>query len=346
MNSKVFPIGLSVAIAALATACGGGEPTQPPTSSDTAPAPEVAASSLSGDVLADGSSTVGPVTIAASESYKTVAPDVNVSVGTSGSGGGFKKFCVGETDISNASRPIKRTEIDVCTENGIEFVEIPVAFDGLALVTSKENDFAQCLTTEQLNFIWNADAEGEVTSWADLEGADFPDEEFDLYAPGVDSGTFDYFNEAILGEDDIRADFSPSEDDNVIVKGVSGSSGGLGFFGLAFYEENKEILNVLGVDGGNGCVVPSTETVENGTYVPLARPLFIYVNVASAAEKPQVAAFVDYYLENAADLSSKVGYIGLPEEVYATISTHWESRSTGSNYQDVTPGTPIGDLFE
>ncbi|MGK7909587.1 MAG: PstS family phosphate ABC transporter substrate-binding protein [Synechococcus sp.] len=305
----------------------------------------VAAQDLSGDVLADGSSTVGPVTIAASETYKAVQPDVNVSVGTSGSGGGFKKFCVGETDISNASRPIKQTEIDVCAENGIEFVEIPVAFDGLAVVTSKDNDFAQCLTTEQLNYIWNADAEGEVTSWADVEGADFPDVEFDLYAPGVDSGTFDYFNEAILDEDDIRADFFPSEDDNVIVSGVSGSPGGLGFFGLAFYEENREILNVLGVDGGDGCVVPSTETVENGTYVPLARPLFIYVNVASAAEKPQVAAFVDFYIENAADLSAKVGYIGLPESAYAAITEHWESRGTGSNFQDVAPGTPIGELF-
>ena len=345
MNSKVVPIGMSIALAAVITACGG-EPSQPAGRSDTAPAPEDAGASLSGDVLADGSSTVGPVTIAASESYKAVEANVNVSVGTSGSGGGFKKFCVGEIDISNASRPIKPEEIDVCTENGIEFVELPVAFDGLAVVTSKENDFAQCLTTDQLNFIWNADAEGEVTSWADLEGADFPDEELDLYAPGVDSGTFDYFNEAILDEDDIRADFSPSEDDNVIVQGVSGSPGGLGFFGLAFYEENKDILNVLGVDGGDGCVVPSTETVENGTYIPLARPLFIYVNVSSTAEKPQVAAFVDYYLENAAELSSNVGYIGLPADAYTAISTHWESRGTGSNFQDVAPGTPIGDLFE
>ena len=306
---------------------------------------KVSAQDVSGDVLADGSSTVGPVTIAAAEGFQAAASGVNVSVGTSGSGGGFTKFCVGETDISNASRPIKESEMETCAANGIEFVEIPVAFDGLAVVTSKDNDFAQCLTTEQLNYIWNADAEGTVNSWADIEGADFPDVPFALFAPGVDSGTFDYFNEAILDEDDIRADFTPSEDDNVIVTGVAGSEGGLGFFGLAFYEENKDILNVVGIDGGDGCVIPSTATVEDGTYAPLARPLFIYVNVASAEEKPQVAAFVDYYLENAADLSSSVGYIGLPADAYSSITEYWESRGTGSNFQDVAPGTPIGELF-
>ncbi|MGK7910176.1 MAG: PstS family phosphate ABC transporter substrate-binding protein [Synechococcus sp.] len=306
---------------------------------------KVSAQDVSGDVLADGSSTVGPVTIAAAEAFQAVASDVNVSVGTSGSGGGFTKFCVGETDISNASRPIKDSEMEECAANGIEFVEIPVAFDGLAVVTSKDNDFAQCLTTEQLNYIWNADAEGAVTSWADVEGADYPDVPFELFAPGVDSGTFDYFSEAILDEDDIRADFTPSEDDNVIVTGVAGSEGGLGFFGLAFYEENKDILNVVAVDGGDGCVAPSTETVENGTYAPLARPLFIYVNAAAATEKPQVAAFVDFYLENATELSTSVGYIGLPAEAYSSITDYWESRGVGSNFQDVAPGTPIGELF-
>ena len=300
MNSKISLSILALSIGAILTACGGGQPASTPGS-----APQTNANGSSGgDVLADGSSTVGPVTIAAAESFQAVEPSVNVSVGTSGSGGGFTKFCVGEIDISNASRPIKESEIETCVANGIEFVEIPVAFDGLAVVTSKDNEFAQCLTTEQLNSIWNSDAEGEVTNWEDIEGAEFPDVPLSLYAPGVDSGTFDYFNEAVLDEDDIRADFTPSEDDNVIVTGVSGNEGGLGFFGLAFYEENQGILNVLGIDGGDGCVVPSAETVENGTYNPLARPLFIYVNVASAADKPQVEAFVDYYLENAAELSA------------------------------------------
>ncbi|MGK7912549.1 MAG: PstS family phosphate ABC transporter substrate-binding protein [Synechococcus sp.] len=341
MNSNVSLSILALSLGALLTACGGSQPTS---TTDSTSSTE-SGGALSGDVLADGSSTVGPVTIAAAESFQSVESGVNVSVGTSGSGGGFTKFCVGETDISNASRPIKQSEIDACASNGIEFIEIPVAFDGLAVVTSNDNEFAQCLTTEQLNFVWNSDAEGEVNSWADIEGTGFPDVPLSLYAPGVDSGTFDYFNEAILDEDDIRADFTPSEDDNVIVTGVAGNEGGLGFFGLAFYEENKEILNVVGIDGGDGCVVPSAETVENGTYVPLARPLFIYVSMASAADKPQVAAFVDYYLENAAELSANVGYIGLPVEAYTAITDHWTSRGTGSNYQNVAPGTPIGDLF-
>ena len=300
--------------------------------------------SVSGEVLADGSSTVGPVTIAAAEGFRAAQPGVQVSVGTSGSGGGFKKFCVGETDISNASRVIKQSEIDTCAENGISFIEIPVAFDGLAVVTNKANTFAQCLSVEQLNYIWNADAEGEVTSWSQVVDSDFPSENFALFAPGVDSGTFDYFVEAILDEDDIRADFTPSEDDNVIVTGVAGSPGGLGFFGLAFFEENKDILNLVAIDGGDGCVAPSEETVANGTYAPLARPLFIYVSTA-AAERPEVQAFVDFYLENAASLSSSVGYIGLPEAAYAKITDHWTSRGTGSNFQGVAPGTPIGDLF-
>ena len=338
MNSRVSLAILALSLGAIVTACGGNQPastSQSPTDG----------SSVSGDVLADGSSTVGPVTIAAAEGFQSVESGVNVSVGTSGSGGGFKKFCGGETDISNASRPIKASEIETCASNGIEFVEIPVAFDGLAVVTSKDNDFAQCLTTEQLNFVWNADAEGTVTSWADIEGVDFPDLPLSLYAPGVDSGTFDYFNEAILDEDDIRADFTPSEDDNVIVTGVSGNEGGMGFFGLAFYEENKDILNVVGIDGGDGCIIPSAETVENGTYSPLARPLFIYVNIESAEEKPQVAAFVDYYLANAAELATNVGYIGLPVDAYTAITDHWSSRGSGSNFQDVVPGTPIGELF-
>lgn len=338
MNSRVSLAILALSLGAIVTACGGNQPA----STSQSPTDD---SSVSGDVLADGSSTVGPVTIAAAEGFQSVESGVNVSVGTSGSGGGFKKFCGGETDISNASRPIKASEIETCASNGIEFVEIPVAFDGLAVVTSKDNDFAQCLTTEQLNFVWNADAEGTVTSWADIEGVDFPDLPLSLYAPGVDSGTFDYFNEAILDEDDIRADFTPSEDDNVIVTGVSGNEGGMGFFGLAFYEENKDILNVVGIDGGDGCIIPSAETVENGTYSPLARPLFIYVNIESAEEKPQVAAFVDYYLANAAELATNVGYIGLPVDAYTAITDHWSSRGSGSNFQDVVPGTPIGELF-
>ncbi|MEO1133984.1 MAG: PstS family phosphate ABC transporter substrate-binding protein [Cyanobacteria bacterium J06639_1] len=298
---------------------------------------------LSGQVIVDGSSTVAPISIAAAENFQNQNSGVQVAVGTSGSGGGFKKFCAGETDISNASRPIKQSEIDACAENGINFVEIPVAFDGLALVTNTANDWAECLTVDELNAMWNADAEGTITDWSEVK-SDYPSEPLALYAPGTDSGTFDYFNEAILDEDDIRADFTPSEDDNVIVQGVAGSEGGFGFFGLAYYEENADKLNLVAVDGGDGCVAPSTETVENGTYVPLARPLFIYVKTTSAA-KPQVKAFVDFYLGNAADLSSSVGYIGLPAAAYDSIEGVWNGLEAGSRFQDVAPGTPIGELF-
>lgn len=333
LNGKHVLLGLSMMSLAALAACGG-------TSSESASSGD----SVSGQAIADGSSTVAPITIAAAEQFQASTPNVNISVGTSGSGGGFKKFCAGETDISNASRPIKQKEIDACAEAGIEFVELPVAFDGLAVVTNTENDWAECLTVAELNTMWNADAEGTVTNWSDVR-ADFPSEPLALYAPGTDSGTFDYFNEAILDEDDIRADFTPSEDDNVIVNGVSGGKGGMGFFGLAYFEENANILNLVEIDNGDGCIAPSTETVANGTYVPLARPLFIYVKVASA-DKPEVQNFVDFYLDNAADLAASVGYIGLPDDAYAKIEELWEARTPGSRFQDVAPGTPIGDLFE
>lgn len=294
-------------------------------------------------VVIDGSSTVTPIVIGLAEKYQAENPDQTVSVATSGSGGGFQKFCVGETDISMASRPIRQSEIDICNENGINFVELPIAFDGLAVVVGSDNTFAECLTVEELNTMWNFDAEGTVTSWSDVRG-DFPSTPLALFGPGTDSGTFDYFVEAILDEDDIRADFTPSEDDNVIVTGVSGTPGGLGFFGLAFFEANSDVLNVVAVDGGNGCVAPTTETVADGTYAPLSRPLFIYVRATSIA-KSSVASFVEYTLNDQGATAAEVGYIALPANVYETGARKIQSIETGSSFQDVEPGTPIDEIF-
>lgn len=302
------------------------------------------AQSLSGQVVIDGSSTVAPISIAASEGFSAENSGVQVPVGTSGTGGGFEKFCAGSTDISNASRPIEPDEMEKCKANGVEYVEIPIAFDALTVVTNKANDWAQCLTVEELTATWGIDAEGTVTSWDQIR-EDFPGEPLALFAPGTDSGTFDYFVEAVLDDGDIRADFTPSEDDNVIVTGVEGSPGGLGFFGFAYYEENADQLNALQIDGGNGCVSPTVETVENGTYAPLSRPLFIYVSKA-AAERPEVKAFVDYYIANAAQLATSVGYIQLPAEAYTGVTDHWNKMEVGSQFQEVAPGTPIGQMFK
>ncbi len=303
-----------------------------------------------GDVLAqdnqvvvDGSSTVAPIAIAIAERFQDENPDISVSVATSGSGGGFKKFCVGETDVSNASRPIKQSEIDTCAENGINFVELPVAFDGLAVVVGKQTDWAECLTVEQLNTMWNSEAEGEINSWDALEGG-FPGQPLTLFGPGTDSGTFDYFSEAILDEDDIRADFTPSEDDNIIVTGVAGTPGALGFFGLAYYEENADQLNVVAVDGGNGCVAPSTETVKDGTYAPLSRPLFVYVKATSLA-RPEVRSYIDFFLADKGASAAEVGYISLPEEIYERAMNRVANVVTGSVFTGVEPGTSIEEIF-
>ncbi|GAA4368869.1 PstS family phosphate ABC transporter substrate-binding protein [Agromyces bauzanensis] len=304
--------GLSATIAAAAlllTACGGQ-------SADGGGSTEGAG--LSGSVVADGSSTVAPLTEAAADLFRDVEPDVNVTVATSGSGGGFKKFCADETDISDASRPIKDEEAADCEAAGVEFTEIVIANDGLSVVVNPENDFAECLTVEQLNTIWAPEAEGTVTNWNQVDPS-FPDLPLTLFGAGTDSGTFDYFTDAINGEEGaIRADYSPSEDDNIIVQGVAGDEGAMGFLGLSYVEENPDSLKAVEVDSGAGCVAPSAETVQDGSYTPLGRPLFIYVNNASYADKPQVKAFVDFYVENEAEAAEAALVIGLTEEQKAT----------------------------
>ncbi len=268
---------------------------------------------LQGSIEIDGSSTVYPISVGIAEEFTSVHGDVRVNVGISGTGGGFKRFATGETEISNASRPIKDSEADVAKENGIEFIELMVAFDGLSVVVSKDNDFVQCLTVEELKKIWEPGS--SVNTWEQVRRG-FPAEDIELYGPDADSGTFDYFTEEILETDGaIRQDYTPSADDNVLVQGVQGSKYGLGYFGYAYYIENRDKLNVVAVDNGSGCVAPNEATINNGTYDPLSRPLFIYVNNAELA-KPHVREFVLFYLDNASEIASLVGYVALPESDY------------------------------
>lgn len=277
---------------------------------------------LSGAVNIDGSSTVFPITQAVAEEWGAVQPDVQISVGVSGTGGGFEKFCRGETDISNASRPIDpEEEAPVCEENGVEYLELPVAMDGLSVVANPENDFVDCLTVEELKTIWEPGS--EVDTWSEVRDG-FPDQPVALYGPGTDSGTFDYFTDAIVGEEGAsRSDYTASEDDNVLVQGVAGDANALGYFGFAYFEQNQDKVRAVAVDGGDGCVEPTRETIVSGEYAPLSRPIFIYVG-KDAARRPEVSAFVDFYLESVQDLVPSVGYVALPEDVVAEQRSAWE----------------------
>jgi phosphate transport system substrate-binding protein len=296
-----------MAIALVGVACGGDdEPTTDGSSPGTV--------ALSGDIRVDGSSTVGPLTEAAAEFFQEENPDVRVTVGISGTGGGFEKFCAGETDISDASRQIEPDEEEVCATAGIEWAEVQVALDGIAVVVNPENDWADSLTVEQLKTIWN---EGStIDNWNQVDPS-FPDVPLELFGPGTDSGTFDYFTDAINGEEGVsRTDYQATEDDNVAVQGVAGSKGGMAYFGLSYYEQNTDKLKVVAVDGGGGPVVPSRETVQSGDYTPLSRPLFIYPAKASL-ERPEVAAFVEFYLANADRIAEQALYVPMTAEQVA-----------------------------
>lgn len=273
------------------------------------------AEELEGAISIDGSSTVYPITEAIAEEFRVLHPKVKVTIGVSGTGGGFKKFCRMETDISDASRTIKESEKTACAEAGIEYMELPVAYDGMAVVINHENDWATSITVEELKKLWEPAAQETITKWNQIR-PEWPDKEIHLYGPGVASGTYDYFTEAIVGESGAsRGDFTASEDDNVLVHGIAGDQYALGFFGLAYYEENQDKLKLVPVDGGDGPVLPSAETVESGTYKPLSRPIFIYVS-KSAAQRKEVAEFVSFYLEVASELVQDVGYISLPAAMY------------------------------
>lgn len=307
----------------LATAGCGGDGRGDDEASDTA-ATETSAESqgLSGRIQADGSSTVGPFTTAAAERFREVEPEVQVTVGVSGTGGGFERFCRGETDLSNASRPIKDEEAKICEDAGIEYVEFQVANDALTVVVNQDNDWVDCLTVEQLNTIWEPGS--KVKSWSDVDPS-FPDEKLSLFGPGTDSGTFDYFTDVINGEEGAsRSDYSASEDDNTIVTGVSGEKGGLGYFGFSYFEENQDTLKALEIDGGDGCVAPSVENAQNGTYMPLSRPLFVYAKQESFA-KPEVEAFVQYALDNETEIAEAAQFVPLTDEQLQKATSDFEA---------------------
>lgn len=285
-------------------ACGGEEETAGGTSTE-------ANAELSGDIRIDGSSTVFPFAQAASELFNEENPDVNFSVGLSGTGGGFEKFCAGETDISDASRPIdEEDEVPVCEENDIAYEQVAVANDGIAVVTNPELG-VECLTVEQLNALWEPDS--EISNLSEID-PQLPDTELTLFGPGTDSGTFDFFTEVINGEGGAsRTDYEASEDDNQLVTGVSGSPGGIGYFGFSYYEQNADQLNLVAIDSGDGCVTPSQETIQDGSYAPLGRPIFMYPS-AQALERPEVAAFMSFVVENQQAVSEAANTIPLTEE--------------------------------
>ncbi len=318
-----------------ACSSGGGATTAPSSApASTAPesvAPEGSAPALSGSVTIDGSSTVYPITAAVAEDFQIANPGVQASVALSGTGGGFKKFCVGETDINDASRPIKAEDEGeglACTANNIEYVELQIAIDGLTVVVNPANTFATCLTVEELAKIYGPDSPENLT-WKDVR-ADFPADPVNRFMPGADSGTFDYFTEVINGEVDASTQFaSQNEDDNVLVTGVAGDANAIGYFGYAYFVENQDKLKAVEVDGGAGCIAPTEATINDNSYAPLSRPLFIYPDVGKAKERPELKGFVDFYFENGSALAAEVGYVQLPDDLLQKEKDEWAAAVGG-----------------
>ncbi|CAN5122178.1 hypothetical protein BH20ACT9_BH20ACT9_09700 [soil metagenome] len=290
---------LLAALPLLAAGCGGGT------------SGEASAEGLSGTIRIDGSSTVAPLSTAAAELFQQEHPDVRVTVGTSGTGGGFEKFCNGETDISDASRPIEPEEIAACKEKGISYEEIQVANDALSVVVNPQNDWVDCMTVDELRAIW--EPESTIDNWSEVPGGNYPDEELEMFGAGTDSGTFDYFTEEVVGEEGAsRTDYNATEDDNVTVQGVSGTRGALGYLGFSYLEQNPDDMKGLAIDGGQGCVEPSEKTVQSGDYTPLGRPLFIYP-AQDALQRPEVEAFVQFYLDNANEIAEQALFIPMTD---------------------------------
>ena len=321
---------------ALAVGCGSSTPTE-----------QQAGTELTGMIRVDGSSTVFPISEAMAEEFKARNPRVDISVGISGTGGGFQKFCRGETDISDASRPIRAAEMETCKTAGIEFIELPVAYDGLAIAVNPKNSWATAVTTAELKTLWEPGAQGKVMRWSQVRKG-WPDREIHLFGAGVDSGTFDYFTEAINGKEKAsRGDFTQSEDDNVLVQGVGGDELALGFIPLAYVEQNKDRLKSIPVDdgkaeNGNGPISATSETVRNGTYQPLSRPLFIYV-ARKSADRPEVKAFVESYFTQP-ELMREVGYVELTPQIYDLAKKHFADKKVGTAFG--SGGSQVGMRLE
>ena len=330
-NTSPKRLGALILVGAFAfAACSSsGASTAPSTAASAAASTGTAPSMapVEGTVTVDGSSTVFPISEAVAEEFKAAQPGVDVTVAESGTGGGFKKFCVGETDINDASRPIKAddaAEGAACKTNGVTYVQLQVAIDGLTVVVNPDNTWVTCLTLAQLAIIYGPDSP-ENLSWKAVDPS-FPDQPVVRYMPGADSGTFDYFTEAVNGKADVSTAYATqSEDDNVLVTGVAGDVNAISYFGYAYYAENTDKLKAVQIDGGSGCVEPNDTTIGDGTYKPLSRPLFIYPNTATAATDPALAAFVDFYLANAATLAAEVGYVAVPADVATQQVAAWNT---------------------
>lgn len=314
---KAFTLGkfaLTIGVAALLNSCAGAQSQQQP-------------------VKIDGSSTVYPITDAIAKKFQAANPNAKVEVNFSGTTGGFRKFCAKETDISNASRPINTQEMQACNQAGVRFIELPVAFDALTIVVHPQNNWANNITTAELRKIWEPAAQGKIVKWNQVR-ASWPDRPIKLFGPGKDSGTFDYFTEAVVGKvDTSRSDYTASENDEVLAKGVSQDPNALGYFGFAYFEENENKLKAVPVDSGKGPITPSRKAVESNQYQPLARPLFIYVNAKAAQDNPQVKDFVNFYLKNASATAKSVGYIPLPPEGYQLAQIHYQRAKVGTVFE-------------
>ncbi len=330
VNKNTVSISIIMAIATMLSSCSGG------VNSQQNPA-----------IGIDGSSTVYPITQTIVEDFKAnKANNTDIKVDFSGTGGGFKKFCAGQIEISNASRPISSAEMAACKQAGVAYIELPIAFDALTVVVNPNNDWLDSITLEELNKMWSPAAEKTVTRWNQVNGS-LPDRPLNLYAPGKDSGTYDYFTEAVVGDSGAsRTDYLASEDDNIIVQGVKQDPNALGYLGLSYYEANQNELKALAINSGNGAVLPSRTTVEAGEYQPLSRPLFIYVNSSAAQKNADLQEFVEFYLEKVPEVTNQVGYIPLPEDGYQLTKIHFQRGKVGTVFEGKSAlNLTIGELL-